>query len=57
MDNIMEHDLSWKEMIFDIPEQVLSFKLNATAMTLPSLSNLRRWDVSDVLVDVRYVVS
>ena len=41
----MEHDLSWKEMIFDIPEQVLSFKLNATAMTLPSLSNLLRWGI------------
>ena len=47
-DNIMEHDLSWKEMIFDIPESVLSFKLNATAMTLPSLSNLRRWRIKRV---------
>ena len=25
-DNIMEHDMSWKEMIYDIQEQVLSFK-------------------------------
>ena len=47
-DNIMEHDLSWKEMIYDIPEQVLSFKLNATAMTLPSLSNLKRWGIKHV---------
>ena len=47
-DAIMEHDLSWKEMIYDISEQVLSFKLNATAMTLPSLSNLRRWGIKKV---------
>ncbi len=44
-DSIMEHDVSWKELMYDIPEQVLSFRLNGTAMTLPSLSNLRRWGI------------
>ena len=44
-DRIMNHDLSWKDMVFDISEQVLSFRLNAIAMTLPSWSNLNRWGI------------
>ena len=44
-DRIMEHDMTWKEMVFDLSEQVLSFRLNAIAMTLPSWSNLNRWGI------------
>ena len=44
----MDHDLSLKEMIVDISEQVFAFKLNVTAMTLTSLSNLRRWGIKRV---------
>ena len=44
-DRILEHDISWKEMVFDISEHVLSFRLNAIAMTLPSWSNLNRWGI------------
>ena len=44
-DRIMDHDISWKEMVFDLSEHVLSFRLNAIAMTLPSWSNLNRWGI------------
>ena len=44
-DKIMDHDLSWREMVFDISESVLSFRLNGIAMTLPSWSNLNRWGI------------
>jgi hypothetical protein len=44
-DNMMEHDLTWNDMIYAIPESVLTFKINATAKALPSISNLRRWGV------------
>ena len=36
-DRIMDHDISWKEMVFDVSEQVLSFRRNAVVMTLPKL--------------------
>ena len=41
-DNIMDSDITWKEMIFDMSESVISFKYNAISMSLPSISNLRR---------------
>ena len=44
-DRIMEHDMTWKDMGFDLSEQVRSFRLNAIAMTLPSWSNLNRWGI------------
>ena len=42
-DKIMDNDIGWKEMIYDLPENVMSFRLNGIAMTLPSISNLCRW--------------
>ena len=44
-DTMMEHDLTWNDMIYVIPESVLTFKIDATAKALPSISNLRRWVV------------
>ena len=41
-DNLMDNDISWKEMIFDLSEHVVSFRYNAISMSLPSVSNLRR---------------
>ena len=42
---IMGNDLKWKEQIYDLPSNVLSFRLNGISMTLPSISNLRRWGI------------
>ncbi|NQY51597.1 MAG: hypothetical protein HRT91_02760 [Piscirickettsiaceae bacterium] len=44
-DSIMDTDLTWKEMIFDLSEQVIAFRHNAISMSLPSMSNLRRWGI------------
>ena len=44
-DNIMDTDIKWKEMIFDVSESVISFKYNAISMSLPSVSNMRRWGI------------
>ena len=44
-DIIMNTDLTWKEMIFDLSEHVVSFRYNGISMTLPSESNLRRWGI------------
>ena len=41
----MSSDISWYDMIHDIPEDVLSFRLNAISKALPSPSNLHRWGV------------
>ena len=42
-DNIMASDLSWNDLIYDISEDVLSFRLNAMSHALPCPNNLRRW--------------
>jgi hypothetical protein len=42
-DNIISSDITWKDMISDIPGGVLSFRINAISNTLPSPNNLRRW--------------
>ena len=42
-DKIMGNDIGWKEMIYDLSEYVMAFRLNGIAMTLPSISNLCRW--------------
>ena len=44
-DSIMDSDIGWKEMIFDLSENVVSFRYNAISMSLPSLSNLRIWGI------------
>ena len=42
-DSIMASDISWPDMIRKLPENVMSFKLNAMSKSLPSPSNLVRW--------------
>ncbi len=42
-DSIISDDIGWKEMIYDLSDRVISFRLNAIGMSLPSLSNLKRW--------------
>ncbi len=42
-DSIISDDIGWKEMIYDLSDRVISFRLNAIGMSLPSLSNLTRW--------------
>ena len=41
-DSIMDTDLTWNEMIFDLSEHVIAFRQNVISMYLPSMSNLRR---------------
>ena len=42
-DNLMSSDISWNDLIYDLSEGVLSFRLNAISHALPSPNNLRRW--------------
>ena len=35
--------ISWKSFIWDIPQGVLKFAMNAGLNTLPTFDNLRRW--------------
>ena len=42
-DNIMASDISWNDMVYELSENVLSFKINAISNCLPSPSNLHRW--------------
>ena len=35
--------ITWKSFIWDIPQGVLKFALNAGVNTLPSMDNLKRW--------------
>ena len=37
------NSISWKSYMWDIPQGVLKFALNAGINTLPSLDNLKRW--------------
>ena len=41
----MKNDLSWKTLL-GMPSSLLSFCLNATYGTLPSPSNLKRWQIT-----------
>ena len=43
--DFMKNDLSWKTLL-DMPSSLLSFCLNATYGTLPSPSNLKRWQIT-----------
>ena len=36
-DNIMSSDISWNDMIYDLSENVLAFRINAISCCLPSL--------------------
>ena len=43
---VLEHektDLSWKSIIYDMPQNVLKFAVNAAIDSLPSNKNLYRW--------------
>ena len=44
-DKLMPSDITWLDMIYDLSEAVLSFRLNGISNSLPSPSNLRRWGV------------
>ena len=44
-DNVMSSDISWHDMIHDLSESVLAFRLNGISKSLPSPSNLRLWGV------------
>ena len=38
-----ENCISWKSFLWDIPQGVLKFAINAGINTLPTLDNLKRW--------------
>ena len=42
-DNLMSSDITWNDLIYDLSEGVLSFRLNAISNALPCPNNLRRW--------------
>ena len=42
-ENIMSSDITWNDLIYDLSEGVLSFRINAISHALPSPNNLRRW--------------
>ena len=42
--DVMKNDFSWKSLL-KMPSSLLSFCLNATYGTLPSPSNLKRWQI------------
>ena len=42
-DKIMSSDITWKDMIYDLSDDVISFRINAISRSLPCPSNLRRW--------------
>ena len=44
-DNIMESDITWHDMIYDLSDDIVSFRVNAISRSLPCPSNLRRWGI------------
>merc|ERR1711994_655259 len=42
-DSLMSSDISWNDLIYELSEGVLSFRMNAISNALPSTNNLRRW--------------
>jgi len=42
-DSVMSLDLSWNNLIYNLPPKLLSFALNATQLTLPTPDRLRVW--------------
>ena len=58
---IMEEkgSVSWKSFMWDIPQGVLRFAINAGINTLPTLDNLKRWgkeSMTDALFAVMLVL-
>ena len=43
LENTMQHDLSWRQMLHQYSDRLLRFVLNQRLNTLPSPDNLRRW--------------
>eukprot|EP00884_Botryococcus_braunii_P006772 jgi/Botrbrau1/16096/Bobra.7_2s0062.1 len=43
LDNTMKMDRTWKRFLYDYPQGLFKFKLNATNNTLPTADNIRRW--------------
>jgi hypothetical protein len=42
-DQVMELDLSWRNLLYGLPPKLVSFALNATCSTLPTPDNLHLW--------------
>lgn len=42
-DNLMQQDLSWYRLLYDMPPNILKFMMNGTTNTLPSPVNLKLW--------------
>ena len=42
-DNIISSDIHWYDMIYDLNESVVSFRLNAISNALPSPYNVQKW--------------
>jgi hypothetical protein len=50
LNNTMQADLTWAKMLYTYSDELLKFVLNATANTLNSPDNLRRWGCARGLV-------
>ncbi|MFN9115490.1 MAG: reverse transcriptase domain-containing protein, partial [Bacteroidota bacterium] len=46
--HLMNHDLSWKKILYHQGENLLKFLLNATTNTCATQDNLRRWSITSV---------
>ena len=45
-DDVMSLDLSWNNLIYNLPPKLVSFALNATQLTLPTPNRLRVWNMT-----------
>ena len=45
-DDVMSLDLSWNNLIYNLPPKLVSFALNATQLTLPTPDRLRVWNIT-----------
>ena len=45
-DDVMSPDLSWNNLIYNLPPKLVSFALNATQLTLPTPDRLRVWNIT-----------
>ena len=50
-DAVLGADLSWKALIYVIPQELLKFLVNSTHNVLPTPDNLKRW--GKTVVDIR----
>ena len=50
-DAVLEADLSWKALIYTLPQELLKFLVNSTHNVLPTPDNLSRW--GKTMVDIK----